>query len=299
MTLQGIFCNCKGLKKKGVSTFLKNLISEYKFHFIGLQETMVRHCDDNIIRKFDAPKDYLWFCNPSKGKSRGILVAIRNEFYDVGSFHQGEFMLQLNLWDKVNKIKWNLLVVYGAAQDENKVKFLSELSVFCSRSNGPLLIGGDFNIIRYVEERNRPYSLNRFSDMFNTLINFHELREILMNGGLFTWSNNQEIPILEKLDRILATKDWEDIFPNTIVKKLPREISNHNPLILSIGSYNTQRHLQFRFEKSWLSNPEFLPTVKKIWDKPCRANTTLDKIQQKLKLVKQYFKGWGLTCKES
>jgi exonuclease III len=100
-----------------------------------------------------------------------------------------------------------MLVVYGAAQEEFKIDFLSELSAFCSRSSEPLLIGGDFNIIRYMEERNRPRSLNRFSYMSNTLINFHELREIVMTGGLFTWSNNQEIPILEKLDRVLASKD--------------------------------------------------------------------------------------------
>jgi hypothetical protein len=65
-------------------------------------------------------------------------------------------MLQVNLWDKINKVKWNMLVVYGAAQDEFKIEFLSELSAFCSRSNEPLLIGGDFNILRYMEERNRP-----------------------------------------------------------------------------------------------------------------------------------------------
>jgi hypothetical protein len=47
------------------------------------------------------------------------------EFYDVGAFHQGEFMLQLNLWDKVNKVKWNLLIVYGAAHENQKLKFLS------------------------------------------------------------------------------------------------------------------------------------------------------------------------------
>jgi hypothetical protein len=55
-------------------------------------------------------------------------VGIRKEFYDVGSFRQGDFMLQLNLWDKQNRVKWNLLVVYGAAQEENKIKFLYELS---------------------------------------------------------------------------------------------------------------------------------------------------------------------------
>jgi hypothetical protein len=57
----------------------------------------------------------------------------------------------------------------------------------------------------------------------------------------------------------------------------------------------TPMHIQFRFELSWLSNPEFIPAVEKIWAKPCRAKTTLDKIQQKLKMFKQYFKGWGFN----
>jgi endonuclease/exonuclease/phosphatase family metal-dependent hydrolase len=50
-----------------------------------------------------------------------------------------------------------------------------------------------------------------------------------MTGGLFTWTNNQTPPVLDKLDRILMSKEWEDIFPQAIVKRLPREISDHNP----------------------------------------------------------------------
>jgi endonuclease/exonuclease/phosphatase family metal-dependent hydrolase len=86
--------------------------------------------------------------------------------------------------------------------------------------------------------------------MFNTLINFHELRKIVMTGGLFTWSNNKEIPILKKLDRVLGTKELEDFFPNAIVKKLSRDVSDHNPLILYMGSCNTPKRIQFKFEKS-------------------------------------------------
>jgi endonuclease/exonuclease/phosphatase family metal-dependent hydrolase len=56
-----------------------------------------------------------------------------------------------------------------------------------------------------------------------------------MNGGMFTWTNNQENPTLEKLDRVLVTKEWEDIFPRASVNRLPREISDHNPLIISNG----------------------------------------------------------------
>jgi len=45
------------------------------------------------------------------------------EWFDVGSFKQGEFMLQMNVWDNALKIKWNLQVVYGAAQEEKNCPF--------------------------------------------------------------------------------------------------------------------------------------------------------------------------------
>jgi exonuclease III len=132
---------------------LKNLILEYKFHFIGLQETMIADCENSLLRKFDINQDYLWLWNASKGKSGGILVGVLLERFDVGSFKQGEFMIPLNLWDKFLKLKWNLLVVYGAAQEESKMTFLTELSQFCASNSEPLLIGGDFNIIRYIKEK--------------------------------------------------------------------------------------------------------------------------------------------------
>jgi hypothetical protein len=123
MIIHGLIWNCRGLKKKRVSTFLNNLILEHKFHFIGLQETMIADYSDSLLRRFDGNKDYLWMWNPAKGKSGGILVGILLERFDVGSFTQGEFMLKMNLWDKELKLKWNVLVVYGAAQEDKKIFF--------------------------------------------------------------------------------------------------------------------------------------------------------------------------------
>jgi hypothetical protein len=97
------------------STFLKDLSGQYQFHFIGIQETMVENCEDSLIRKFDPQQNYLRLWNPSKGRSAGILVGVKLDLYDVGSFRQGEYMIQLNLWDKMIRVKWNLSIVYGAA----------------------------------------------------------------------------------------------------------------------------------------------------------------------------------------
>lgn len=172
-----------------------------------------------------------------------------------------------------------MLVVYGAAHDDNKLNFLFELSRFCVSNQDPILIGGDFNIIRYANERNTGNGVHRHSGLFNTLIHTFELREMVMTGGMFTWSNNQEVSILKKLDRLLMSKEWEDLFPMAMVKKLPREVSGHNPLLLLFAINPTSKSIQFRFELSWLKNPEFFTQVERIWNKSCNAKTSIDKIQ--------------------
>ena len=91
--------------------------------------------------------------------------------------------------------------------------------------------------------------VHRHTPLFNSLIHFYELRELVMNGGLFTWSNNQEKPTLKKLDRVLVTKDWEDLFPEALVSKLPREISHHNPLVVYTGKKVNLPFIQFKFDR--------------------------------------------------
>lgn len=44
-------------------------------------------------------------------------------------------------------------------------------------------------------------------DMFNDFIGRNQLRELARAGPHFTWSNNQEHPVLAKLDRILVSND--------------------------------------------------------------------------------------------
>ena len=69
-----------------------------------------------------------------------------------------------------------------------------------------MLIGGDFNILRFSEDKNKAFCPNKLTDMFNLIINSYALREVTLNGGLYTWSNNQENPTLEKLDRFLMNE---------------------------------------------------------------------------------------------
>jgi len=88
--MQGLIWNYRGLKKKGAATFLKNLMYQYSFHFLGIQETMLKECNEKLLKRFNANQDYPCLYNSAHGKSGGILVGVKKELYDVRSFHKGD-----------------------------------------------------------------------------------------------------------------------------------------------------------------------------------------------------------------
>jgi endonuclease/exonuclease/phosphatase family metal-dependent hydrolase len=58
--------------------------------------------------------------------------------------------------------------------------------------------------------------------------------DLLLAGGSFTWSNNQENPSWSRLDRFLISPDWEVKFPG-LQKRHPRLCSDHFSILLDCG----------------------------------------------------------------
>jgi hypothetical protein len=101
---------------------------------------------------------------------------------------------------KENGFKWFLIAVYGAAQDGFKKAFLTELVQLCSKESLLVLVGGDFNIIRNLQEKNN----HRYDDMcpflFNAVIDGLDLSELELSNRKFTWANSRETLTYETLD---------------------------------------------------------------------------------------------------
>ena len=174
------------------------------------------------------------------------------------------------------------------------MSFLLNLLCFAKKCNVPYIIGGDFNIIRFSSEKNKG-GIHKHSGIFNSIINSFGLIDLHLSGGKYTWSNNQSPPTLERLDRLLMDKSWENLFPSVVFFKLPREMSDHNPTILTDNISISLPKINFRFKLSWLKHPEYLSRVQEIWNSPCHAESAFDRIQLKLKKFKQHFKGWGFN----
>jgi exonuclease III len=71
----------------------------------------------------------------------------------VNNVDNGEFCVKLYLRSKHDGFEWILVSVYGAAQDSRKPEFLSELVRLYDNETKPILLAGDFNILRRPEDK--------------------------------------------------------------------------------------------------------------------------------------------------
>jgi len=85
----------------------------------------------------------------------------------------------------------------------------------CSKEALPILIGGDFNIIRRPNEKNNDNYSDRWHFMFNAVIDILNLRELDLSRRKFTWANNLPNQTFEKLDKVLVCIDFESKYAHT------------------------------------------------------------------------------------
>jgi exonuclease III len=199
------------------------LTKEQQLDFIAILETKKQDFSISELAHLCANKDFSWRWPPPNGRSGGILMGVNSEKFVVQNSVHGNFHVKFKLKNKMDNFEWVLIVVYGAAQDEGKKSFLRELVQTCSAENLPLLVGGDFNIIRSPHEKNN----NRYDDkwpfLFNAMINSLDLRELKLSGRQYTWANNLQTPMYEKLDRVLVSTEWELKYPKVTVHTLTEE----------------------------------------------------------------------------
>jgi hypothetical protein len=202
--MKGIFWNTNRLRDPKKHKFISDLTKEHDLNFIALSETG-SDFGPRFFKNLCAGRDYLWHSEAPVGRSRGMLLGIDLQIYDIGAIDEGEFYVEFHLCNKADNYKWALVLVYGPAQKERKERFLAELVNTCRHENLPLLIGGDFNILRCPSEKNNDRCDERWPFLFNAIIDGLNLRELKMSGRKYTWERNLAVSTFEKLDRILMT----------------------------------------------------------------------------------------------
>lgn len=164
-----------------------------------------------------------------------------------------------------DNFKWKLFNVYGPIQDSLKHDFLIDLETAINESEVPVLAGGDFNMVRRVEEKSSGNVNIQWMNAFNEFVSNIEIRALHRSRGQYTWTNKQLNPIMVMLDRVFMCANWESHFPLVTAQSITRIGSNHNPLMVEACPVRSVRSKIFRFEKLWIQQEGFVEWVLDKW----------------------------------
>jgi hypothetical protein len=124
-------------------------IREHRLDCVVLSETGRGNFSSQFLNHLVGGRDFSWFCLPPRGRSGGILAGFDGTSLVVNNVDCGHYCVKFHLKCKKDGFEWALVAFYGAAQDANKPDFSAELVRVCESESLPMMVGGDFNIIRW------------------------------------------------------------------------------------------------------------------------------------------------------
>lgn len=130
--------------------------------------------------------------------------------------------------------------VYGPSTDDLKPAFIDELRCLATLVHWPWIIGGDFNLVRWLIDRSGNQRCFRLMELFNDLIRDLQLVDVPLTNRRFTWCNNRPDPTHSKLDRMFISPDLSLQFQLVSLKALEMLTSDHAPLSLSFNNESTR-----------------------------------------------------------
>lgn len=182
--------------------------------------------------------------------------------------------------------------VYGPSTDEHKQTFIDELRRMARLVQYLWILGGDFNLVRWLIDRSGDFSNFNLMSSFNDVIRDIQLIDIPLKNRLFTWSNKRPVPTHSKIDRIFLASEFSLNFKIISLHALEVLVSDHAPLLLSCKN-EPQQKKEYKLEMFWLSNPQSNTIIKDVWsENRSMQGQGLQKFEENTKTMHEGLRSW-------
>jgi hypothetical protein len=138
-------------------------------------------------------------------------VAWHSNLWSVAQAFARSFSVSTEFQLTTGADQWWLTCIYGQSTDNLKHVFLEELRELHQVCMGAWLLMGDFNMVYHSEDKNNDWLNRRLMGQFHRFLNDSTLKEMHLQGRLFTWSNEQLHLTLERNGRAFISLEWDDL----------------------------------------------------------------------------------------
>lgn len=152
----------------------------------------------------------------------------------------------------------------------------------------------DFNLIYLATDKSNGRLHRRLMQQFRSVIDNLELSDLQLLGRRFTWTNERDVPTVERLDRALASVEWLENHPDFLLRSLSSDCSDHAPLLLVLN-FGVWAHPWFRFHQFWTKFDGFVDVISIAWKGGMRNVDACRSLDSKLHYVARSLKSWSAS----
>jgi len=195
-----------------------------------------------------------------------------------------------------NNVDFGLANVYALCDNRGHQDLWNALGGVLQRHNlVAWCVLGDFNVVRSnIERRSRAVNNNNYDFApFNHFIHGNFLVDLPLCGRNFTWYHGDGLS-MSRLDRFLLSEVWFSLFPNCFQTALPRGLSDHFLISLTIDDQNWGPK-PLRMLKCWSDIPGYSDFVKDQWLSIHVFGWSGFILKEKLKRLKVELRCWHLN----
>ena len=185
--------------------------------------------------------------------------------------------------------------VYAACTYADKKRLWEELSNIKAASQDQLwCFCGDFNAVRTRSERKSIYGsvgCSRETYGFKNFIETNLLLDLPLVGKKYTWFKANG-SAKSRLDRILVSEEWLQVWPSSKQYIQWREVSDHCAIVVKSVDKDWGPK-PFRTIDAWHMEKGFTGMVKEMWQSYVVQGNEITKLKDKLKRLKGDLKVWN------
>jgi len=160
---------------------------------------------------------------------------------------------------------------------------------------GAWCILGDFNTVGSSAERRGMHEEVTSSQreeiiLFNNFLREVDLEDLNVLGRRFT-RYHPNGRAMSRIDRVLISEEWRNLWGDSSLWVLPRDVSDYCPLILKEAGWDWGPR-PFSFNNYWLENRYFKRVVEEAWRDSHIQGWMSFVLKEKLKTLKFIIKEW-------
>ncbi|KAJ0495115.1 putative RNA-directed DNA polymerase [Helianthus annuus] len=233
----------------------------------------------------------------SNGRSGGILSAWDPSIFSKSVVVKNRNFLLISGTVKGFSEGFNILNIYAPQGTVAKRALWQQLKDLRQSTQGFWVLFGDFNAVRFQEDRKNSVFDVASSNDFNDFIYASDLHEFLMKGRKFTFCKGKgSNPKLSKIDRFLVCHGFMERWSDACLLALPRFLSDHSPLVLAIDPID-YGPIPFRVFNSWIDKGSLADVVKSASDSFSFTGNPDLYLAKKLQHLKKAIKAWAMVTK--